>query len=74
MAENIVKRPEPIYQQQLHADCGGWIVVVAKPGMVAAACNRCQLVWEIEPSIHMGHGCTIPSDWKGFQQAAEGRP
>lgn len=53
---------EPRYIQQLHLECGGVLVAVAKPQRVALACVKCDAVWEINSPI-VGFGCEVPRDW-----------
>jgi hypothetical protein len=62
--KNTTKALKPeMYCQQVHVNCGGWLVVVAKRNAVAAACNKCGSVWEVASPL-VGFGVTVPKDWE----------
>lgn len=56
------KKSDGGYIQQLHRDCGGVLVAVARPNQVAFACRKCLVAWEIQAPI-VGFGCQVPADW-----------
>jgi hypothetical protein len=65
------RKPEaekPVYIQQVHADCGGQIVVVVsnQTQEVALACKACKALWEIDnPVLHpLVGGLMRPTDWR----------
>jgi hypothetical protein len=55
-----------VYRQQMHKDCGGWIVAVATSSEIRLACNKCSQMWEFAfPLFATGYlPCVVPKDWE----------
>ena len=59
---------EPVWKQQIHADCGGELVIVAvkaeRAGKFAIACRTCREVLEINTPYFGIVGAAIPKEWE----------